>query len=603
MIDNHRLTAVELDQLAAGLGDRSVVRTLRAAQASRRLLQLRLLRDAVRSGPFDGHFDLLAEVQRHAPGPVEAVLLLPHTGAWLASTLRRVRGAWPGRRPIDADLSYLGALAAVAASRAGIDIEVEVTPQDGTVLLPDLGRATVDGDAPVAVAHTGGELRVGPVPVPGEPGTDADGWRGLRLLRSEEDGLTLRVRLDDLDPFRDCHRLSATHRLGAEEAARWQRQLDEAWAILVRHHRGYAEAIAEGLTTIVPLQTERANRGMNVTSMDAFGAVSLTPPADGHGLALGLLHEFQHAKLGATLDVVPLYHRDDRPRFYAPWRDDPRPLGAALQGVYAFLGVTDFWRVQRRVLTGARARLAEAEFVRWRDRVWRTFLELESSGRFTALGLRFLDGLRATHQRWRDEPASPEAVELAGEAAEDHWTGWRLRNRRADPAEVDRLARAWHQGLSCPTAAVPTTIVPRSGRLLTHSARLDLVRLRITDPARFARLCAAPESLPSVLPEASPGDLALARGEHAAARDAYRRQILAGERDLAPWIGLTLSCRRARPDGELPDGELPDFPELCLAVHRRVTADGRAVDPLALARWLRPATHATVTSEAAPGRS
>jgi hypothetical protein len=323
---------------------------------------------------------------------------------------------------------------------------------------------------------------------------------------------------------------------------------------------------------------------MNVTSMDAFGAVALTTPVDGHGLALGLLHEFQHAKLGALLDIVPLYHRDDRPRFYAPWRDDPRPLGAALQGVYAFLGVTDFWRVQRHVLTGPQARLAEAEFVRWRDRVWRTFRELEDSDRFTPIGRRFLAGLRGRQERWQDEPASADAVELARDAAEDHWIGWRLRNRRPDPAAVALLAAAWRDRSPCPDAVVPTAIAPSQGRQLAHSPRLDLTRLRITDPERFARLHAEPESLVSLVPGASPADLALARGDHDAAREAYRSLILDGDDRLAPWVGLTLACQRR-------SGELP-FPELCRAVHQRLSTPDRPVDPLALAEWLLPATAA-----------
>jgi uncharacterized protein len=60
-----------------------------------------------------------------------------------------------------------------------------------------------------------------------------------------------------------------------------------------------------------------------------------------------LTHEIQHVKLGALLDLVTLTLPDDGRRYYAPWRDDPRPLGGLLHGVYAYLGVTEFWRRQR----------------------------------------------------------------------------------------------------------------------------------------------------------------------------------------------------------------------------------------------------------------
>ena len=62
-------------------------------------------------------------------------------------------------------------------------------------------------------------------------------------------------------------------------------------------------------------------------------------------LASVLVHECQHAKLNAVLDLIPL-SRPDQARYYAPWREDPRPLGGLLHGAYAYLGVSDFWRVQ-----------------------------------------------------------------------------------------------------------------------------------------------------------------------------------------------------------------------------------------------------------------
>src|SRR5581483_603165 len=60
--------------------------------------------------------------------------------------------------------------------------------------------------------------------------------------------------------------------------------------------------------------------------------------------AVTLAHELQHLKLGALLDIVTLALPDDGRRYYAPWRDDPRPLGGLLQGAYAYFGVSGFWR-------------------------------------------------------------------------------------------------------------------------------------------------------------------------------------------------------------------------------------------------------------------
>jgi HEXXH motif-containing protein len=59
-----------------------------------------------------------------------------------------------------------------------------------------------------------------------------------------------------------------------------------------------------------------------------------------------LVHEIQHLKLRALLDLITLTLPDDGSRYYAPWRPDPRPVSGLLQGAYAFLAVSVFWRRQ-----------------------------------------------------------------------------------------------------------------------------------------------------------------------------------------------------------------------------------------------------------------
>ncbi|MFY1574605.1 aKG-HExxH-type peptide beta-hydroxylase [Verrucosispora sp. WMMD703] len=609
----HRLRPADLDALAAGPGGAHLVCTLRAGQVSKRMLHLRAVLDLADPAATSAYFALLTAAVRRDPAVGPDLLALPHTGAWLAVTLRRLRqradtptmSATAGRttaglalpsepdRPAEVDLGYLGALAATAAIRAGLDFELPLPAPDGAVFLPSLGRARCGGVGPVTVSRSGDRVRVGPVEIPSPvddlpagAGGDRDGWSGLHRLTSSADGLGVELWLDDLDPYRDCHRLCASGRLDAAVVGRWQRMLDDAWPILVRHHRGHAEAISEGLRTVVPLQADSASAGVNVTSMDAFGAVSMTPPADGTALALGLLHEFQHAKLGAAIDIEPLHDAADRRYYYAPWRDDPRPLGAALHGVYAFVAVTEFWRTQRTVLPPGRSRLAEVEFARWRDRVARTCADIRAYGRLTAAGRRFVAGLGEVIDGWRDEVVPAEAAALAREAADDHWTVWRMRNRRPEARLVRQLAETWLAGVGCPAITVPVAVRPADGRWLSRSPRLDLVRLRLADPARFERLRSGTERLADALPEASAGDLALAAGDHLAARAWYQRQLRQQPDHLAAWVGLTLADARLPADEKAVHAD----PELCRAVLCAVAESTAVPDPLALARWLAPVT-------------
>jgi HEXXH motif-containing protein len=57
-----------------------------------------------------------------------------------------------------------------------------------------------------------------------------------------------------------------------------------------------------------------------------------------------LVHEFQHSELSVVPDLTRLYDAGPDEFYYAPWRNDPRPFGGLLQGVYAFIGVADTCR-------------------------------------------------------------------------------------------------------------------------------------------------------------------------------------------------------------------------------------------------------------------
>src|SRR5581483_10387130 len=126
------------------------------------------------------------------------------------------------------------------------------------------------------------------------------------------------------------------------------------------------------------------------SSPETFGTVAMSRQPDRYTCAVTLVHEVQHLKLSALLDLVPLTLPDDGQRYYAPWRTDPRPASSLLQGAYAFLGVSGFWRRLRQAAaqTAVRQR-ADAEFARWRAAAAQTVTTLRSTGRLTAAGQDF----------------------------------------------------------------------------------------------------------------------------------------------------------------------------------------------------------------------
>jgi HEXXH motif-containing protein len=338
-------------------------------------------------------------------------------------TLRTLRGstAIPGATP-----GGLCAVAAAAAIRAGLIAEIEVPVLAGTVVLPSLGMAAADGSAAV-VRSTPDSVAVispgGRVEVPRDPHREMPGWSGLRRVRVG----ALNALIDDLDPFRMPAAAHVASRLPADEAGMWGTAFEEAWQVLDRHHPAIAAEVAGAVRVFVPLI--RPPRGVvSTSSPETFGAVALSEPPDPCTLGVTLAHEVQHLKLSALIDVVTLTLPDDGRRFYAPWREDPRPISGLLQGAYAYLGVSGFWQHQRHLEEGAAGIRAHAEFARWRAAAAQAADTLRASGRLTPAGLDFVQGMTRTLSTWTTEKVPEQALALAHREAEEHLHHWRLAN-------------------------------------------------------------------------------------------------------------------------------------------------------------------------------
>ena len=131
----------------------------------------------------------------------------------------------------------------------------------------------------------------------------------------------------------------------------------------------------------------------SATAIEAIGAVLLTPPRHAEGLALTLLHEFQHTKLAALEHVVVLHHGDQRQQYHVRWRDDSRPLSAVLHGAYAHLGVAEYWHSALRLGEAYPRDVARREFVYWCDAVAEALDQIRESRDLTAAGHRFIAGM------------------------------------------------------------------------------------------------------------------------------------------------------------------------------------------------------------------
>ena len=308
-------------------------------------------------------------------------------------------------------------MAAAAAVRAGLEADIDVPVTDGFIMLPSLGAAGPADAEAGSVRYRGGRVEVSAgnwrAVIPGDPRTGATGWRPLRELSLGP----ARLLVDDVDPFRmpGCPASRAVGRRRPVVSG-LPGCLDRARRAPSGRRRGGNGHDQGGRSAPQPARGQ-----VSSSSPETFGAVALSEPAEALTLASTLTHEVQHVKLAAVLDLIPMTRPDDGGRFYAPWREDPRPVSGLLQGAYAYLGVTGFWRRQREMSDGIDA---HAQFARWREAAALVAATLLGCGRLTAHGERFVRGMATTLRAWQDDPVPQAAQRVADEECARHQARW-----------------------------------------------------------------------------------------------------------------------------------------------------------------------------------
>ncbi|MBF9128053.1 hypothetical protein I0C86_03445 [Plantactinospora sp. S1510] len=591
-VQRHRLTTEQFAALARGDGDRYAIDILSASQRSKRALQLRtVVRKAAELGDDVAFLvaeatQLLGEAEAIRPESVHSVLAHPYLDNWANSCLRQLVPADEADRPrppgIEDDLWYLTALAAVAGATAGLPFDVTLPVQDGAVVLPTLGAVVGLAGHRVRVVGAGSALTfVGErntVVVSRPFGRESEHWLPVRRIRVDDPRRRHVVRIEDLDPYRNCHEWPPAPRLDGPAALRFDRLCREAWSVLGADHSDYVQGMCPALVSLMPLAPSDGGRSRGATSFHAYGSLAVSTDSTPEALALSLIHEFQHMKLVAILDLYDLYESDGAARYIAPWRPDPRPVSAALHGVYAHLGVCDFWRRRRlRMADPAAARNAHFEFALWRRLTLLAVRDLLDRGELTKLGTRFVGPLRDRLEAWAGEPLPPEIDRAAADAALGYAVRWRLLNATPDSSALARLAAApipaWWADSAEPIVSVasrkslfgtPTTSEPALASLIRSSMRVA--------PAQDAGY--APRH----------GDAAFLAGRYDDAVRAYTKEIRPD--DLDGWVRLVVATVRATTRPTLVSRALIDQPGL---VNRLYVAAGGRVPPAQVAEWLTTA--------------
>jgi len=583
-ITNYPLPEAAFIELADGGGSPATMRRLGEAQRSKHLMLLHAIAEAA-TGPGPGPaafrvgYEQLARIQEAAPGAAAWLLSQPHLGGWVHDTLIHLD------QGTAADFGHFACLVAAAAIRAGLPVDLAVPVRDGRVRLPGLGSLLVasekswvrlrgDGERVTAGDEFAAEARL-LVPDDGT-GAGVAGWSGTPAVHAVGGGPAWTLLLETGDPYLDRYTLSMRTAMPADEVADWRERVRSAWQIVAGRHRWAAEPMADVISVIIPLTPRSDTDLVSATTPAAYGAIATSWPPDEVTLAETLVHEFQHVKLCGLLDMVPLAASGDQ-RVYTPWRQDPRPAGGLLQGIYAHLGIARFWQAQQHAETDPDGLLrAQVLFARWRPAIGETVQTLLETGSLTPAGVRFAERLRAQGQQLMSAPVPAQAAQIAAEVALDHRLTWQLRHVSADAADVAGLADTYRRGE--PFRAGARTWVQEDVRKVDSSLRSRLLNLRYLEPARYRSLCAD-----GVLPLGEADRLLLERSSEAAVQ-AYRTRI-ADSADPQPdaWIGLALALHQLPPSP--PQAALATRLVQMAEVHARLAGSGFRTDPLDLASW------------------
>ncbi|MER6529922.1 HEXXH motif-containing putative peptide modification protein [Streptomyces sp. NPDC001508] len=605
--------------LATGEEDPALIARLRAHHRGVRALALgELLRrtaatttDHTDMAPMVSQVrDLFLRADLADPEAVTTVLLHPAVGRWMSRALRAFDSLQDGPSarsdPPSADLAHLHAVAAAAAIRAGLVFTLPVRLRGGVAFLPTLGTADLRtaGTATAHVVATNGSAVVlsarTEVRLPSPAERTPHGWLPTHRMPTKPMGPGhFNLILDDQDPYRETDGPVAPSRLNLAEVAHWQQLTRDAGNLLERTDPRQAEAMAAALTTLTPRPATSGGAVNSTSSTDAFGGVVLTTPSDAVELAVTLVHEFRHMKLNAVLDVMDLYGDEDEESetasYYAPWRDDPRPLSGFFHGVFAFFGVVDFWRRLTCEATGDALRRAQFQLVHWRIQTWDAYTVLRSSPHLPSAGRDFTAMMGESATTWTDHPVPPDDVTtLATEAVVAHRSRWRLHHLRPQSAAVAELAEAWSAGApQRPDRPVVSALRPDHAVPVLHDYTALLCRAA-TDLSGLTRSATAP-GVPGPSQEVvDPADAARLLGEVDSARRLSVDQVTRWPQRHVPWIRLGLALRRTGavgssgdPSTALAAQSLTHRPEVVRAVHARVAAvTGTPPDPVALAAWL-----------------
>lgn len=134
--------------------------------------------------------------------------------------------------------------------------------------------------------------------------------------------------------------------LGERPAREWADTLAEALAIIGRYLPELRAEIDLYIHQIVPVGYD-PRKHLSASYQEIIGTIYMTLHPNLMTMVEATIHEFQHNKLHALLELDPLLHNAFSPLYASPVRPDPRPLQGVLLAVHAFQPVARLYQRMR----------------------------------------------------------------------------------------------------------------------------------------------------------------------------------------------------------------------------------------------------------------
>ncbi len=318
-----------------------------AAASLRRVLAgvTRAHSDALRQAAVrhDRHLAHVLAVLESA-GVLRPLLLRPNV-----SVLARVWLAVPDQRPLLRD-RLIAALATEAALLGRLPEPIDVTPV--AVGLPRLGWRIEPQDATaLRIAHDGLHFQTpaGPLTLPLDAPAPLDVpvrvWPAYVPFHPALPNARLALADDNPLPIFYDHpkRRGNVVSLGDQPQQAWLDQLAFAVDHIAAHLPALLDEMRLLLGHVVPVGFLEEDH-QSASYPHALGTIYLTLHPRPMMMLEALIHEFQHNKLHALMQLGPILVGDEDLRVASPVRPDPRPLRGVLLAVHAFLPVADLYR-------------------------------------------------------------------------------------------------------------------------------------------------------------------------------------------------------------------------------------------------------------------